>query len=343
MSKSIHHNSEQAAGPILGPMMTGYWVSQGVYVAAKLGLADLLHQQGPQTADSLAAATGTHASSLYRLLRALASVGLFTEDAEHRFSLTSAAEALRSDVEGSQRSLAIMMGEEHFACWGELLYCVRSGKNAFEKIYGEPIFNYLSKHPEQARTFDEAMVGVHGRETAAMLDAYDFSGFKVVADVGGGNGSVLRELLARHSAVHAWLCDLPGVVERATPRIAAAGLAERLLAIPTNFFQEVPAGADAYLMRHIIHDWNDEQSQQILKNVRRAIPAHGRLLLVESVILPGNQPDFGKLLDLNMLVIPGGKERTEAEYRALYGQCGFRLARIVPTTGGVSVIEGLPE
>ncbi len=341
MSQSIHHANAPATGPGLGPLMTGFWVSQCVYVAAKLSLADLIHRGGPQTAAQLATATHTNADALYRLLRGLASVGVFREDAAGRFALTPTAEPLRSDIEGSQRSLAIMMGEEHFQSWGELLYCIETGRSGFDKLYGEPIFSWLSKHPESAKIFDEAMVGVHGRETGAMLDAYDFSPFQVVADVGGGNGSVLRALLARHGKIRGMLCDLPNVVERAQPLIAA-GLADRLQAIPTDFFKQVPPGADAYMMRHIIHDWNDEQSHQILVNTRKAMKPNGRLLLIESVILPGNEPDFGKLLDLNMLVIPGGKERTEPQYRALYEAAGFRLQRIVPTAAGVSVIEGVP-
>ncbi len=325
----------------LSTLMTGYWTSQMVYVAAKLGLADLV-KEGPRTADELAAATKTDAASLYRLLRGLASLGIFREEGDRRFTTTPAAQRLQSNVPGSQRSLAIMIGEEHFASWGHLLYSVQTGRNAFEKIYGEPIFDWLSKHPEQAKTFDEAMVGVHGRETGAMLDAYDFSSIGVLADVGGGNGSVLRAVLDRHPKMRGMLCDLPGVVERARPQIAAAGLADRLQLVPTNFFESVANGADAYLMRHIIHDWTDEQSRQILSNVRRAIGPQGRLLVVESVIPPGNDPSFAKLLDLNMLVIPGGKERTESEYRTLFADAGFRLSSITPTKADVSVIEGRP-
>ncbi|MBI3839361.1 MAG: methyltransferase [Planctomycetia bacterium] len=333
--------SQPAAANPLASMMTGYWVSQAIYVAAKLALPDLL-KNGPQTAEQLAASTKTQPAALYRLLRGLASVGLLREDEHRRFAITPTAEPLASDAPNSQRSLAIMMGEEHFACWGELLYSIRTGQSAFEKIFGEPIFNYLSKRPPQAQIFDEAMVGVHGRETGAMLDAYDLSAIGTLADVGGGNGSLLRGALEKYPTMRGMLCDLPGVVDRARPLIAAAGLADRVQTIPTDFFAAIPAGADAYLMRHIIHDWNDEQSLKILRNVRRTIGPAGRLLLVESVIPPGNDPSFAKLLDLNMLVIPGGKERTETEYRELYLTAGFRLSGITPTWADVSVIEGRP-
>ncbi len=332
----------QSPAAALGPMMTGFWVSQSIHAAAKLALPDLIHK-GAKTAEQLAATTGMQVEPLYRLLRALASVGIFCEDSQRRFAMTPIAELLRSDVEGSQRALAIMMGEEHFACWKELFYSLRTGKTAFEKIFGAPVFNWLSQHHEQAAIFDQAMVSVHGRETGAMLDAYDFSSIGVLADVGGGNGSVLRGVLARYPKLRGLLCDLPGVIERAKPLIASAGLAERLQTVPTDFFAAVPPGADAYLMRHIIHDWIDEQALQILRNVRRAMRPNGRLLVVEGVIPPGNDPNFGKLLDLNMLLIPGGKERTEGEYRALYTAAGFRLTSITPTASEVSVIEGRPE
>ena len=326
---------------LLGPMMTGFWVSQSIYVAAKLGLADRI-AKSPQTAEQLAAATATQPAALYRLLRALASVGIFREDEQHRFAMTAVAEPLQSDVPGSQRALAIMLGEEHFGSWKEMLYSIRTGKSAFEKVYGLPVFDWLSKHEEQAALFDQAMVGVHGRETAAMVEAYDFSTIRVLADVGGGNGSLLRGVLPRHPKLRGMLCDLAGVVERAKPLIAATGWPIASQIKVTNFFAEVPSGADAYLMRHIIHDWDDEKSLTILRNVRRAMPADGRLLLVESVIPPGNDPSFAKLLDLNMLVIPGGKERSESEFRQLYEAAGFRLKQIVPTRTDVSVIEGQP-
>ncbi len=323
-------------------MLTGYWISQALYVAAKLGLADLL-KDGPRTADALASATRTQPRALYRLLRSLASQGVFVEDNQCRFSLTPLAECLRSDVPGSQRSLAIMNGEEHYHAFGQLLWSVQTGQTAFDKLHGMPVFDFLQRHPEQAKIFDEAMVGVHGRETAAMLEAYDFSGVRVLADVGGGNGSLLATALKRHPQMRGILFDLPGVIERARANLQAAGIADRCQAIAGSFFESVPPGADAYLMRHIIHDWDDARATTILRNVHRAMGAGGKLLVIESVIPPGNSPSFGKLLDLAMLVIPGGEERTEEEYRKLFQAAGFRLNRIVPTPTEVAVIEGTKE
>lgn len=324
-------------------MLTGYWVTQMIHVAAKLDLAGLL-KEGPRTADDLAQVTGMHARSLYRLLRGLASLGIFKETKPRTFEMTSLSEALLDGVPGSQRAMAMMCGEEHFESWCELYYCVKTGKTGFEKRYGMLPFDYLSKHPEPAKIFDAAMTSVHGSESPAMLAAYDFSEIGVLADVGGGNGSLISLTLNKHPGLKGLLYDLPHVIERSRGNIAAAGLAERCRCIAGSFFEKVPEGADAYLMRHIIHDWDDAESITILKNCRRAMGANSqaRLLILETVIPPGNDPMFGKLLDLNMLVIPGGLERTEAEYRALFSAAGFRLNRIVPTSTEVSVIEGLP-
>jgi len=321
-------------------MLTGYWTSQAIYVAAKLGIADLVNG-GPKSSPELAQATGTHAPALYRLLRMLASAGIFAEDDQGRFGMTELARCL-VDAPGSQRAAALMMGEEHFRCWGELEYSIRTGKTAFDHIFGQPVFDYLSAHPDKAKIFDAAMVGIHGAETQAMLDAYDFAGVGTLVDVGGGNGSVLCATLKRHPALRGLLYDLPGVIERARQTIAQAGLGDRCRAIGGSFFETVPSGGDAYLMRHIIHDWTDEQSLTILRHCRSAMGPAGRLLLVESVIPPGNAPSFAKQLDVNMLVIPGGKERTEAEYQALFQSADFRLTRIVPTAMEISIIEGTP-
>jgi O-methyltransferase domain/Dimerisation domain len=325
----------------LNELIFGYCNSQCIYVAAKLGIADLL-ASGPVSVDELAQKTNTHRPSLFRLLRALASLGIFAEEPGQRFALTPAAEPLRRDVPGSQWAMAVMMGEEHYRVWGELMYSVRTGKIAFDKVYGQPVFEYLSQNPEQAAIFDKAMTGVHGRETSATADAYDFSSFKAIADIGGGNGSTLCGILKRHPGLHGTLFDLPGVIERAGPSVQSAGLADRVHLVAGSFFESVPSGVDAYVLRHIIHDWDEEKALRILANVREAIGEEGRLLVVESVIPPGNEPFFGKLLDITMLVSPGGQERTADEYRDLFGRAGFRLTRIVPTTTEVSVIEGVP-
>jgi hypothetical protein len=320
-------------------LLSGYWLSKAVYVAAKLGIADLV-AQGSRSVDDLARETKTHGPSLYRVLRALASVGVFVEESPCRFSLTPVAACLRSEVPGSQRALAIMLGEEQFRAWSELLYCVQTGKTAFDLVFGMPIFEYLAKNPELAKVFDAAMVSVHGRESSAITDAYDFSDIPVLADIGGGNGSLLTVILQKYPAMRAILYDLPGVTERAKTSLQATGLANRCQVIGGSFFESVPGGADAYLMRHIIHDWDDAKATKILQNVHRTMGNAGRLLVIESVIPAGNDPVFGKLLDLHMLVVPGGKERTEPEYRKLFEVGGFHLTRIVSTRAEVSVIEG---
>lgn len=331
----------QSPTATLGSMMTGYWISQSIYVVAKLGIADLV-ASGPQTAEQLAAASDVLPRPLYRVLRALASVGVFREDADGRFALTPLAEPLRSDVPESQRAMAIMLGEEQFVCWSRVLETVRTGQSTFRKIYGEPIFDWFAKHPQQAAVFDQAMVSAHGRETHAIADAYDFAQLNVLADVGGGNGSVIRGILKRNPKLRGMLCDLPNVIERAKPLVAQDGLSDRLQTVPTDFFESIPPGADAYLMRHIIHDWYDDDCLAILRNIHRAMQGKGRLLVIDSVIRPGNDADFSKLLDLNMMVVPGGKERTEEEFGELFTQAGFRLTRIVPTASDVSIVEGVP-
>jgi len=319
-------------------MLTGSWVTQALYVAAKLGIADLV-EHGPRTATELAAATGAQASTLHRLLRALAGLGVFVEDPARRFALTPLAERLLSNRPDSQRSMAILLGEERYRAWGELLDCVQSGEPAFPRLYGMRSFEYLSAHPEQARVFDEAMVGVHGRETAAMLAAYDFATMHTLADIGGGNGSLLIATLTQHPHLRGLLFDLPGVIERARPQIVAAGLAERCELVSGSFFDEVPSGADAYLARHIVHDWSDHDALAILRNVCNAMSPTARLLLVEGVIPADNEPSFTKFLDLNMLVMHGGLERTAAEYGELLGNAGLRLDRIIPTASEISILE----
>lgn len=324
----------------LDRMITGYWLSQAIYAAAKFSIADLL-AAGSRSVDELAQKTSTNSDALYRLLRALASAGIFSEGPPRQFSLTPLAEPLRSDVPDSKRALALMSGDEQFQAWAEIVYSIETGKKAFDKVFGQPIFDYLGEHLDKAQVFDAAMVGIHGRESNAVQIAYDFTGINTVVDIGGGNGSQLSALLHAHPSMRGILFDLAHVIERAKAPVAAAGLADRCELVPGSFFENVPSGADAYFMRHIIHDWDDEKSLTILRNCHRAMPAQARLLLVESVIPPGNEPFAGKFLDLVMLMIPGGKERTEDEYRALFAEAGFKLNRIVPTGTEVSVIEAI--
>ena len=323
MSENPHHQ--------LAHLLSGY-------VAAKLGIAELL-KDGPRSAHELAEATGTNPQALYRLLRALASIDIFAED-QGRFDLTPLAECL---LDPYTKALAIMRGECQYRAWGELLYSVQSGKPGFEKVYGQPIFDYFSENPETGRIFDQAMTGVHGRETEAVLEAYNFTDIKTLADIGGGNGSVITAILRRYPAMQGVLFDLPGVIERAKANIKAAGLEDRCQVMAGNFFGAVPDGADAYLMRHIIHDWDDDKSITILRNCRQVMDLGGKLLIVEGVVPPGKEPSVSKFFDPAMLVLPGGMERTDKEYRQFLHSAGFRLTRIVPTRTWVSVIEGEPK
>ncbi len=323
---------------LLNQMIGGYWMTQAIRVAAELGIADLL-AEGPRTAEELASRTGAHGASLFRVLRALASVGVFSEGAEGRFTLTPLAESLRSDGYRSQRSFAIMMGAEFYQSWGELLHTVRSGEEAFRKRFGTTFFEYMTGHPDRHSLYDAAMTWVHGAETEPMLDAYDFSRFRTVVDIGGGNGLALAGILKRYPTVRGILLELPGVAERARSAVSEMGLSDRLAIAGSDFFSAVPV-ADGYVMRHVIHDWRDDEAATILRNCREAMEPDGRVLLVETVIPPGNGPCFGKWLDLMMLVI-GGRERTEKQYRQLLSRAGLKLNRVVPTTHEVSVIEAV--
>lgn len=326
----------------LDRMITGYWVSQAIYAAAKFGIADLL-KDGPRSAEDLAETTSTNPDALYRLLRALASVGIFSEGKDRQFSLTPLAEPLRSEVPGSKRALALMSGDEQFKAWGEIEYSIRTGNIAFDKVFGKPIFDYLSENPDKARIFDAAMVGIHGRESDVIAKAYDFSEAKVVADIGGGNGSQMIGLLQHHLSLKGVVFDLPHVIERATERIEDAGLSNRCDLVGGNFFESVPSGADIYMMRHIIHDWHEDKALTILKNCYAAMSNESKLLVVESVIPPGNEPFGGKFLDLVMLLIPGGRERTEEQYRTLFDKSGFELTQVIPTETEVSVVEAIKK
>lgn len=327
---------------ILLQMMTGYWASQALYVAAKLGVADQL-ADGPVPCEALAAATGADAPSLRRVLRALASVGVFTEAAPDNFALTPLAGLLRTGTPGSMRALAIMYAEEQYRAWGDLLHSVRTGTPAFSRQFGMDYFAYLATHPEADRVFNAAMTGWTDQLADAVVDAYDFSPFGTVVDVGGSYGTLLTAILRRHPGARGILFDQPHVVADAAGQLAAAGVADRCTAVGGDFFRELPAGADAYVLAQILHDWDDERSTAILARCHRAMAGRGALLLSERVLPVGaDRPWEPFFSDLHMLQVLGGRERTEAGWRALLAGAGFTLTRIVPTASGFGVIEARP-
>ncbi len=325
----------------LTQIMLGSLASQAIYVVAKLGIADHL-AAGPKRVEDLAAATETDAPSLYRVLRAAASLGVFAEDDNRTFVMTPAAQALRSDVPNSLRDVAIFMGEDwHWEVWGKTLYSVRTGKSAWAQIHGEQVFEYFEKNREAAEIFNRAMSSFSGMATGAVVEAYDFSGIKTLIDIAGGHGRLLTGVLEANPSMRGVLFDLPHVIAGAREIVQTTSVGDRCEFATGDFFQSVPSGGDAYIMKHIIHDWDDERALKILENIRKAMNPSGRILVVEAVIAEGNQGDFGKLLDIEMLVSPGGKERTAAEYEELFGRAGLRLTRIVPTKSPYSVIEAV--
>jgi hypothetical protein len=322
-------------------MVAGGWVAGMLYAAAALGLADHL-AAGPRTAEDLAAATGTHAPTLYRFMRTLASFGILTEQDQHRFALKPLGEALRTGAPGSARSTVLAFGSPAFArSWEQIVYSLETGKTGFERANGMPVFDYLAQHPEAASHFSGAMVGFHGSEPPTVADAYDFSGAGTVVDVGGATGNLLAAILSRHPQPRGVLFDRPHVLKDAPALLEAKGVAGRITLQPGNFFEHVPDGGDIYVLSHIIHDWNEDQCLTILGNCRKAMRSDSRLLIVETVLPPGDTPHQGKLQDLVMLLIPGGQERTQGEYDALLTKAGFRLTRVVPTTSAVSVVEAV--
>lgn len=320
-------------------MAMGHWVSRIVYLAAKLNLADLL-ANGPKSADELAGPTGTHAPSLYRLMRTLSNLGVLAESPTRRFALTPLGETLKTGAPGSARASILTIASDWWVRgFGELEYSVRTGKSGFEKSLGMPIFDWLAKNPEDASLFSETMIGFHGAEPAAVAASYDFSSVSTLVDVGGASGHLLATILARYPKPRGILFDLPHVVRDAPALLEARGVADRVSIEAGSFFDSVPSGGDAYLLSHIIHDWNEELCLTILGNCRRAMSSTGRVLLIEMVLPEADTPHPGKILDLMMLVGPGGQERTEQEYGDLLGKAGFRLTKVVPTASPVSVVE----
>lgn len=324
-------------------MAIAIWASRAIYAAAKLGIADLL-AAGPKTADQLAAAVDAHPRSIYRLMRALASRGLFTETAPKTFALTPLGAALQTGAPGAARGAVLTLaGDWQWKAWDEFLYSLNTGKPAMDKAWGVPLFDYLVQHEQDGLLFDEAMVGMHAAEGPAVAAVYDFSGFDSIVDLGGGTGSLLTAILRTNPKPRGTVFDLDKTIPGALQRLGDAGLRDRCKAVGGNFFKSVPAGHDCHLLSHVLHDWTDEQSIAILKNCRKAIAKDGRLLILETVLPPGDTPHHGKLLDLLMLTVPGGIERTAEEYAELLEAASFRLSRVIPTATPQSIVEAIPN
>ena len=331
-------------GLALYRISVGHYFSHALALAAKLGIADLL-KDGPRQYEDLAKATATHGPSLNRVMRLLASIGIFEERDKGNFALTTLGELLRTSVPGSMRSMVLLVaGAGVQDAWKELEYCVRTGEPWFRRESPDAdAFTSIAANPEQAKVFDEAMATFAPITAAAIAASYDFSAFRKLVDVGGGDGSLLIGILRAYPDLDGIVFDLPHAAEKARTKISTAGLQSRCEAIGGDFFKEVPAGAHAYILKHVIHDWNDERAAAILRNVHRAMPPQARLLIAEGVYPPRiDESDMARgaaTNDVNMLVCTGGRQRSEAEFRSLLARAGFKLTRIIPTPARLSVIE----
>ena len=338
---SSRYDSDTPAGK-LRDIILGHRVAMMVGVVAELGVADVL-KGGPKSVEELAAATKSHPMSLYRVLRALASYGIFAEDEDGRFRLTPTAELLRSDAPGSQRESARgLTGERQWRSAGNMLNAVRSGKTATEHAYGMSLWEYLAKHPEEERAFNERMAETTRRESSAIVKAYDFSRVGKVIDIAGGQGVLLTEILKVHSHSQAVLFELPSVIEAASNNLDPALLA-RVELKSGDFFKSVPEGGDIYILKNILHDWEDERAVLILKSIKQAMSKTAKVLVIEGVVPKGNSPSPTKMMDITMLVATGGRERTEKEHRALLHAGGFRLTRVIAVSASTSILEAVPE
>ena len=337
-------SNDTSPATVLRHLSTGFWISQAIAVVADLGIADHL-KNGAKSCAELAQAVGAHPGALYRLLRGTASVGVFAEDETGRFALTPLAALLLTDRHQSWRAAAILNGAVWaWQPWGALAYSVKTGQPAFDHVFGVDFDGYLAQHGEAGEVFQAFMDVATAEEAMAVTPVYDFSGLTTIVDVGGGHGALLAAILKANPGPRGILFDAPHVVASAPPRLEAEGVADRCEVVGGDFFAALPPGGDAYLLKWILVSWDDERAVTILQNCRRALSAHGKLLVIERIIPPGNEPFFGKLADLNLLVMYQGRHRTEAEYRSLFARAGFELSRIIPTESPTefSVIEGLP-
>jgi hypothetical protein len=334
--------THEALRTTLRRLLNGFQISQAIYVAVTLGIPEHL-TDGPRSSDELARETETDPGALYRLLRALAAVGVLSEDDERRFTLTELGDGLRSDAPASLAGwAAYIAGPASWQAWGDLLYSVRTGENAFRHVHGTDAWSWREERPADNAIFDRAMMTATSGMNRALVDGYDFGRFGTVVDVGGGNGTLLAALLSAYPTLQGVLFDLPHVVAGADEVLGGAGVADRCRVVDGSFFDSIPEGGDAYVLKMIIHDWEDAESLAILRACRSAMADGASLLLIERVLGPPNEDLVTKLIDLNMLVHPGGRERTLEEYDSLLAAGGFRLAGATPTPAGISVIEASP-
>lgn len=327
----------------LRELIMGFRVTQLIHVAAGLDLADHLAGK-PRTAQELATLVKAEPAVLYRLLRALASIGVFAESSGGTFEMTPMAELLRRDRPGSLHSTAMLYGDPFiWDAYGRLSQAVVDGKSAFEHLYGQPFYDYLGRHPAAAALFHETMTGFSEQEAGAILVAYDFSAVRSIVDIGGGQGALMAALLRAHSHLSAVIFDQSPPGDDARRQFLESGIQARASFVQADFFAAVPDGADLYVLKSIVHNWNDSAAVAILRNCRQAMPPHGRLLLAERVVPPGNAPSEAKLFDINMLVTVGGQERTEAQYAALLHAAGLEMSRVIPTGSPLSLVEATPR
>jgi hypothetical protein len=320
-------------------MATGAWVSQTIYVAAKLGIADVL-SDGPKSCDEIAAATHTPSPSLSRLLRALHSLKLVGTVGDDKFEITALGRPLQARRPGSLRALVLTLGESHYEAWGALLHSIRTGAPAFPSVFGARLFDYLDVDQDAGATFREAMSDVSALVSQAVVLAYEFSGIELLADVGGGCGQFLMTILQSYPGMRGVLLDTPAVIAEAGMRLASHPCRQRCGLLAGNLLEAVPEGASAYLMSGVLHDWDDDRAVRILENCRRAMAPNGKVLVVEMVLPSRNAPRLAALLDLNMLVMNGGRERTEDDFRQLFDAAGLQVTRLIPTLAPQWVIEG---
>jgi ubiquinone/menaquinone biosynthesis C-methylase UbiE len=332
---------ENPSPPALFEMATAYWLSQAIYVAAKLGIADLL-KDGPQSCVALAASTSSDAPSLFRVMRALSSVGIFSQLGRDRFALSRLAESLQTEVHGSLKAMVITLGEIHYQACGNLLHSVQTGSPAFNNVFGASLFDYLQQNVDAANSFNQGMANVSSMLAHAVLMAYDFAGISSIVDIGGGQGKLLEKILQFSPNTRGTVFDTASTIERAKQQLDNSAWSGRCSYVVGNFFNSVPQGADAYILCGVIHDWDDSRAITILRNCRQAMAENGRVLLVDMVVPDTNAMSFSKLLDLNMLAMTGGRERTKAEFSALLDAADYKLTRIIPTMAPQSVIEAVP-